>query len=59
MADIFISYSKARGAEAAELAKELADLGYDVWWDTSLLPTGSYGAEIDRQLDAAKAVIVI
>ena len=59
MADVFISYSKARSVEAAELASELADLGYDVWWDTSLLPTGSFGAEIDRQLDAAKAVIVI
>lgn len=59
MADIFISYSKARVAEATELAAELADLGYEVWWDTSLLPTGSFGAEIDRQLDAARAVIVI
>jgi len=59
MADIFISYSKARSVEASELASELIDLGYDVWWDTSLLPTGSFGAAIDRQLDAAKAVIVI
>ncbi len=59
MIDIFISYSKTRVTEAAELARELGDLGYDVWWDTSLLPTGSFGAEIDRQLDAAKAVIVI
>ena len=58
-ADVFISYSRARSVEAAELASELADLGYEVWWDTSLLPTGSFGAEIDRQLDAAKAVIVI
>lgn len=59
MADVFISYSKSRSVEAAELASELADLGYDVWWDISLLPTGSFGAEIDCQLDKAKAVIVI
>ena len=59
MADVFISYSKTRAAQAEELASELGDLGYDVWWDASLLPTGSFGAEIDRQLDAAKAVIVI
>jgi formylglycine-generating enzyme required for sulfatase activity len=59
MADVFISYSKTRAVEAEELASELGDLGYDVWWDTSLLPTGSFGAEIDRQLDAAKAVIVV
>src|SRR5262245_31553271 len=59
MADAFTSYSKARAAEARALAGELGYLGYDVWWDTSLLPVGSFGAEIDRQLDAAKAVIVI
>ena len=59
MADIFISYSKARIAEASELAGELGDLGYDLWWDTSLVLTGSFGEEIDRHLDAAKAVIVI
>src|SRR5262245_50689230 len=59
MADVFISYSKARAGEAKELADELGELGYDVWWDTSLLPVGSFGAEIDRQLDSAKAVIVV
>jgi TIR domain len=59
MTDVFISYSKIRRTEAAELARELSDLGYYVWWDTRLLPTGSYGAAIDRELNAAKAVIVI
>ena len=59
MADVFISYSKARGAEAADLAAELGDLGYSVWWDPGLLPTGSFGVTIDRELDAAKAVVVI
>jgi TIR domain len=59
MADIFISYAKAQAADAAELARELGGLGYDVWWDTSLLPTGTFAEEIDRQLNAAGAVIVI
>ena len=59
MADVFISYSKTRAVQAEDLAAELGELGYQVWWDTSLLPTGSFGAEIDRQLDAARAVIVI
>jgi formylglycine-generating enzyme required for sulfatase activity len=59
MADVFISYSKTRGTEAAELAGELGDLGYNVWWDTRLLPTGSFGATIDHELNAARAVIVI
>src|SRR5215211_3781592 len=59
MADVFISYSKTRGAEAAALAGELGDLGYNVWWDTRLLPTGSFSTTIDRELNAAKAVVVI
>ncbi|MCB1509571.1 MAG: SUMF1/EgtB/PvdO family nonheme iron enzyme [Hyphomicrobiaceae bacterium] len=59
MADVFISYSKARKAEAQALAGDLAELGFDVWWDTSLVPTGTFTDEIDRQLDAATAVIVI
>jgi WD40 repeat protein len=59
MADVFISYSKARQSVAADLATELENLGFDVWWDTALIPTGSFSEEIDRQLDAATAVIVI
>jgi formylglycine-generating enzyme required for sulfatase activity len=59
MADVFISYSKTRHAAAAQLAGELIDLGYSVWWDTSLLPTGSFTTAIDRELNAAKAVVVI
>jgi formylglycine-generating enzyme required for sulfatase activity len=59
MADVFISYSKTRSAEAAELAGELGELGYHVWWDTRLLPTGSFGTMIDRELNVAKAVVVI
>jgi hypothetical protein len=42
MADVFISYSKIRHAETVQLAGELEELGYSVWWDTSLLPTGSF-----------------
>jgi hypothetical protein len=59
MADVFISYAKARPADAVELAGELRKLGYNVWWDTRLLPTGSFATVIDRELDAAKAVVVI
>ena len=59
MSDVFISYSKERAAEAKQLVDELSDLGYDVWWDTVLTPTGSYSEEITRQLKLAKAAIVI
>lgn len=59
MADIFISYSTKRRSEAAELAEKLTAMGYDIWWDTNLIPQGSYRDDIDRELDAATAVIAI
>ena len=59
MADIFISYSKKHAALTGELARDLEAEGYTTWWDTSLLPGDEFPDEIKRQLDAAKAVIVI
>ncbi len=59
MADIFISYSKKHASLTQELALDLETQGYTTWWDTSLLPGDQFPDEIKRQLDAAKAVIVI
>ncbi len=59
MADIFISYSKNYTRLTEELARNLEAEGYITWWDTSLLPGDEFPDEIKRQLDAAKAVIVI
>ncbi len=59
MADIFISYSKKHAALTESLARDLEAAGYTTWWDTSLLPGDEFPDEIKRQLDAAKAVIVI
>ena len=59
MADIFISYSKMEEHLTLELARQLEDAGYSIWWDTRLLPGADFPEEIKGQLDAAKAVIVI
>ncbi len=59
MADIFISYSKAYRALTEALAKDLEARGHTVWWDTSLLSGETFRTVILRELDAAKAVIVI
>ncbi len=59
MADIFISYSKKHAQLTEELARDLEAEGYTTWWDTSLLPGQEFPDEIQRQLHAAKAVIVI
>lgn len=59
MSNIFISYGSAARDQAKQLADQLTGLGYSVWWDNSLFPTGSYSDEIKKQLDAARAIIVI
>ncbi len=59
MADIFISYSRQQDQLTRELARDLEKMGFTTWWDTNLLPGDEFPEEIKRQIDAAKAVIVI
>jgi hypothetical protein len=56
---IFISYSKADPKPTRELADFLTAQGYSVWWDTNLTAGEVFREVIDRELDAADAVIVI
>jgi len=59
MPDVFISYSKVRRALTEALARHLEAEGFSVWWDTDLLPADNFRAEINRQLDMAKAVVIV
>jgi TIR domain len=59
MADVFISYSKTDAQLTMDLARDLEARGYTTWWDTSLLPGDEFPAEIQHQINAAQAVIVI
>lgn len=59
MADIFISYKSERRAAAEHLADILTDYGYTVWWDYGLVSGLDFGAQIERELRAAKAAIVL
>lgn len=59
MADVFISYAKTARPATEGLAAYLADQGYSVWWDAALVSGDSYRSVILRELDTAKAVIVI
>jgi hypothetical protein len=59
MADIFISSSRIDRLLTASLAGDLKGHGHSVWWDASLLPGESFRRVILKELDAAKAAIVI
>ena len=59
VADIFISYSKKDRLLAEQLGGLLQECGFTVWWDAELLPAKEFREEIRRQIQAARAVIVI
>ena len=59
MADVFISYSKLERELTVKLATALERAGLSVWWDTELLPAQRFRAEIDAQLDACSATVII
>ncbi len=59
MADVFISYASEDRARVRPLAEALQSRGLNVWWDRSLAAGQDYTAIIEKELKAAKAVIVV
>lgn len=59
MADVFISYKREDRAWAERVDIALRDAGYSTWWDTSLVAGEHFNEAIDRELKAAKCVVVL
>lgn len=59
MADVFISYTKPERRLTETLAAALKEENLTVWWDTELLPKDGFRAEIDAQLNACSAAVII
>jgi adenylate cyclase len=60
MSDVFISYGHSTAAGQARAAAEaLRALGYSVWIDDDLPAHRAFAKEIEHQLTAAKAALVI
>lgn len=59
MADIFISYASEDRNRVRPLAEALQSRGFNIWWDRSLAAGQDYASIIERELNAAKAVIVV
>lgn len=58
MADIFISYAREDRETVAKLAAALEGAGYSLWWDRHIATGAEFSADIEREIKAAKAVIV-
>jgi adenylate cyclase len=59
LADVFISYARADEAIARRVAKGLEASGFDVWWDAEIPAHRAYSEVIERNLEEAKAVVVL
>ena len=59
MADVFISYKAERRRAARHLANVLQAYGYSVWYDYGLTPGEDFAPRLMRELESAKAVVVL
>ncbi len=59
MSDIFISYASGDRDKAKSLASALQNAGFSVWWDQRIDPGANFSDDIQRELTAATAIIVI
>ncbi len=59
MADIFVSYSRQDRERVAPLVAALEASGWSVWWDPDIAPGEEFDSLISRELDAARALIVV
>jgi len=59
MADVFVSYARVDKARIAPLVAAIEARGWSVWWDPEISPGQEFDDQIEEELDAAKAVLVI
>ena len=59
MADVFVSYARADKARVAPLVAAIEAKGWSVWWDPEITPGQEFDDQIEAQIDAAKAVLVV
>jgi hypothetical protein len=59
MADVFVSYRREDEPRVANLVQVLERAGLGVFWDRRIPPGASWRHTIDRELDAARCVLVV
>jgi TolB-like protein len=59
MADVFISYATEDRERVKPIVEAIEDAGFSVWWDRRIGLGASFDREIERELDAARCVVVV
>jgi len=59
MADVFISYARTDKTRVAPLVAAIEAKGWSVWWDPAITPGQQFDDQIEAEINAASAVLVI
>jgi len=59
MADVFVSYSRSDRTRVAPLVAAIKAKGWTVWWDPSIAAGQQFDDQIEAELLAASAVLVV
>ena len=59
LTDVFVSYSRQDRDRIAPLVRALEARGLEVWWDSRITGGAEYTREIEAQIEAAGAVLVV
>jgi adenylate cyclase len=59
MADVFVSYARSDKARVAPLVAALEAQGWSIWWDPEIEAGQQFDDQIEAELTAAKAVLVV
>jgi len=59
VADVFISYAAEDRERARTLAVALQAHGWSIWWDRKIVTGQTFDAAIERELETARAVVVL
>jgi adenylate cyclase len=59
MADVFVSYARGDKVRVAPLVAAIESRGWSVWWDPEITPGQEFDDQIEAEIDASKAVLVV
>lgn len=59
MADVFISYAHSNARPVTRVSEQLRNGGFSLWWDKHLQAGDDFPLVIEREIDAAGAVLVM
>jgi len=59
MADVFVSYARTDKARVAALVAAIESKGWTVWWDPEITPGQEFDDQIEDEIAAASAVLVV